>query len=168
MTDINKCLICGRLGRDAEVRYTQAGAAVATLSVATSEKWTGKDGADKDKAEWHRVTAWGKLADACKVSGTKGARVWVEGRLQTREWTNREGAKVKSTEINAESVIFVGAEGARESGPGRAADGERAEPQGRPEAPANGQRDLSVDRNGPEGPKPLLPAEADAGDGVPF
>ncbi|MGE5255689.1 MAG: single-stranded DNA-binding protein [Hyphomicrobiales bacterium] len=117
MAGINKVIIIGRLGNDPEVRYTPSGAAVAKFSVATSDEWKDKNsGEKKERTEWHRVTAWGKLGEICGEYLAKGRQVYVEGRLQTSSYEDKDGVKRYSTEIVASDVQFLGS---RESGGGR-------------------------------------------------
>jgi single-strand DNA-binding protein len=121
MAGINKVIIIGRLGNDPEVRYTPSGAAVAKFSVATSEEWKDKTtGEKKERTEWHRITAWGKLGEICGEYLSKGRQVYVEGRLQTSSYDDKEGVKRYSTEIVASDVQFLGS---KESGGGRSAGG---------------------------------------------
>ena len=101
---VNKVILVGNLGRDPEVRYTPSGQAVANFTVATNEAWTDKAGQKQERTEWHRVVVWGKSAENCGEYLSKGRQVFVEGRLQTREWTNKEGAKQYTTEIVANPV----------------------------------------------------------------
>ena len=105
---INKVILIGRLGADPEMRYTQSGAAVATLSVATSEHWKSKDGQKESKTEWHRVVLWSKLAELASQYLSKGRQVYLEGRLQTRSWDDKDGQKRYTTEIVANSMQFLG------------------------------------------------------------
>lgn len=108
-SSINKVIIVGNLGRDPEVRNTAGGQSVANFSVATSEQWADKQsGEKKEKTEWHRIVVWGKVAELCGQYLAKGRKVYIEGRLQGREWTNTEGQKVNSTEIVANQVVFLG------------------------------------------------------------
>lgn len=108
MTGVNKVILVGNLGRDPEVRYTKSGQAVASFSLATSEKWTGKDGKKEEKTEWHRVIAWGKLGEICGEYLNKGKQVYIEGRLQTREWEDNDGNKKQTTEIVANTMTMLG------------------------------------------------------------
>lgn len=108
---LNKVMIIGNLGNDPDVKYTPSGAAVANFSVATNESWTNKDGQKQEKVEWHRVTVWGKLAEVCKEYLHKGKQVYVEGKLQTRQWDDKEGVKRYTTEIVASQVQFLGSAG---------------------------------------------------------
>lgn len=105
---MNRVTIIGRLGKDPEVRFTQDKKAVGNFTVATSEKWTDKAGVKKEKTEWHRIVVWDKQAELCAEYLSKGRRVAIEGKLQTREWTNKEGVKQYTTEIVASHVEFLG------------------------------------------------------------
>lgn len=113
MASLNKVMLIGNLGQDPEVRFTPAGQAVATFSIATTERWTDKAGQKQEKTEWHRIVVWGKQAENCKEYLSKGRPVFVEGRMQTREWTDKEGKKRYTTEIVANLVQFLGAPGER-------------------------------------------------------
>ena len=108
MSDLNKTMIIGRLGMDPEVRYTTEGKAVANLSVATTEVWTGKDGKKKEKTEWHRVVAFNKLAEICAAHLKKGRQVYIEGKNQTRQWEDKDGNKRYTTEVVARDISFLG------------------------------------------------------------
>jgi single-strand DNA-binding protein len=120
MAGINKVIIVGRLGSDPEVRYTPSGAAVANFSVATSEEWKDKNtGEKKERTEWHRIVAWNRLGELCGEYLSKGRQVYVEGRLQTRSYDDKDGVKRYTTEIVAADVQFLGG---RESGGGRGGD----------------------------------------------
>lgn len=105
---VNKVIIVGNLGKDPEVRYTQGGQAVADFTVATTEAWTDKAGAQQEKTEWHRIVVWGKNAENCGKYLSKGRQVYIEGRLQTREWQDKEGQKRYTTEVVANDVMFLG------------------------------------------------------------
>ena len=114
MAGINKAIIVGNLGKDPEVRYTADGRAVTSFSVATSEAWKDKETGDKrERTEWHRIVAFNKLGEICGQYLSKGRQVYVEGRIQTREWEDREGNKRWTTEIIAGEVQFLGS---RDSG----------------------------------------------------
>jgi single-strand DNA-binding protein len=107
---VNKVILVGRLGQAPEVKYTPGGAAVATLSVATSENWQDKNGQKQERTEWHRVIVWGKLAELCGQYLAKGRQVFVEGRIQTRSWDDKaSGQKRYATEVVASTVQFLGA-----------------------------------------------------------
>lgn len=105
---INKVILIGRLGQDPEVRYTSNGGAVANFSLATNESWTDKAGQKQERTEWHKIVVWGKLAELCGQYLQKGGQAFVEGRLQTRDWTDKEGNKRYTTEIVAQNIQFLG------------------------------------------------------------
>jgi len=111
MSSVNKVTLIGRLGADPEVRYTQGGQPVASLRMATSENWTDRDGQRKERTEWHSITVWGKQAELCGQYLAKGRQVYIEGRLQTREYTDREGINRKAVEIVANQIVFLGGRG---------------------------------------------------------
>ncbi len=96
---VNKAILIGRLGRDPETRYTGGGTPVCNFSLATDESYTDKSGERQKKTEWHNIVAWGKLAENCSKLLSKGKLAYVEGRLQTREWDDRDGNKRRTTEI---------------------------------------------------------------------
>ena len=104
---LNKVLIIGRLGRDPEMRYTPSGRPVTTFSIATSRSWNTSDGNRRTETEWFNVVAWSSLAEICKQHLTKGRLVYLEGRLQTRQWEDQEGNKHSSTEIVANEMIIL-------------------------------------------------------------
>lgn len=109
---VNKVILLGNLGADPEVRFTQGGQAVATFRMATSESWTDRSsGQRQERTEWHRVVAWGRLAELCGEYLRKGRQCYVEGRIQTREWQDKEGQKRYTTEIVASQVVFLGGRG---------------------------------------------------------
>ncbi len=105
---VNKVILVGRLGQNPEVRYTPSGAAVANFSVATNESWTDKSGQKQERTEWHRVVVWGKLAELCANYLQKGRQAYIEGRLQTRQWQDKDGQTKYTTEIQAQTVQFLG------------------------------------------------------------
>ena len=102
MGSVNKVILVGNLGRDAELRYTPGGAPVATLNLATTEMWNDKAGQRQEKTEWHRVVFWGKTAESLNEYLTKGKQIYVEGRLQTRQWDDKDGNKRYTTEIRGD------------------------------------------------------------------
>ncbi|MEJ2283120.1 MAG: single-stranded DNA-binding protein [Desulfobacterales bacterium] len=117
MSGVNKVILIGRLGSDPEVRYTPSGVAVANFSVATSEEWKDKDsGEKKERTEWHRIVAWRRLGEICGEYLSKGRQVYVEGRLQTRSWDDRDGNKKYMTEIVASDIQFLGSRDMSDSG----------------------------------------------------
>jgi single-strand DNA-binding protein len=115
MAGVNKVIIVGRLGKDPETRTVGNGGTVAQLTVATSENWVDKEGQKQERTEWHRVVAWGKLAEICGKHLSKGRQVYVEGRLQTRSWEDQQGVKKYSTEIVASTVQFLGSQNSERS-----------------------------------------------------
>ena len=104
---VNKIFIIGRLARDPEIRYTQNGSAIANMTVATDESFTGSDGNKVERTEWHRVTVFGKAAENCGNYLGKGSLVHVEGSLQTRKWQDQNGQDRYTTEIKAQRVQFL-------------------------------------------------------------
>ncbi len=105
---VNKVILLGRLGQDPEVKHTPSGAVVCSFSMATSETWNDKAGQKQEKTEWHRIVVWGKLAELCGQYLAKGRQAYVEGRLQTRSWDGKDGQKRYTTEVNANTVQFIG------------------------------------------------------------
>jgi single-strand DNA-binding protein len=118
MGSVNKVILVGNLGRDAELRYTPGGAAVATLNMATTETWNDKSGQRQEKTEWHRVVFWGKVAESLTEYLTKGKQVYVEGRLETRQWNDKDGNKRYTTEIKGDKIVLLGGGGQRSGGGG--------------------------------------------------
>ena len=116
MGSVNKVILVGNLGRDAELRYTPGGAAVATLNLATTEVWNDKNQQRQEKTEWHRVVLWGKQAESLQEYLTKGKQIYVEGRLQTRQWDDKDGNKRYTTEIKADRITLLGGGGGGRSG----------------------------------------------------
>ena len=109
MAGINKAILIGRLGRDPEVRYMQDGTAVANFSIATSEEWKDKATGDKrEKTEWHRIVAFRRLGEICGEYLSKGRQVYIEGRIQTRDWEDKDGNKRYTTEIVASQMQMLG------------------------------------------------------------
>jgi single-strand DNA-binding protein len=104
---VNKVILVGNLGADPDMSYTQSGTAKAAMRVATTEKWT-KDGEKQEKTEWHRVIAWGRLAEICGEYLAKGRQAYFEGKLQTREWEDKEGNKKWTTEVVVFSMQMLG------------------------------------------------------------
>jgi len=105
---LNKVMILGNLGRDPEMRYTPSGRPVTTFSVAVSRSWNTADGERHTETEWFNVVAWSKLAETCKQYLSKGKQVYVEGRLQTRRWEDKEGVKHSTVEVVASEMIICG------------------------------------------------------------
>lgn len=112
MAGVNKVILIGRLGRDPEVRYTPSGVAVANFSIATSEEWKDKDTGEKqERTEWHKIVAWRRLGEICGEYLHKGKEVYIEGKLQTRPWEDRDGNKRYTTEVVANVMQMLGAAG---------------------------------------------------------
>ncbi len=118
-SSVNKVIILGNLGADPELRHTTSGQAVCEFRVATNERWQDKSGEQQERTEWHRVIVWGRQGENSARFLQKGRMVYVEGRIQTREWQDKEGNKRWTTEIVARDVVFVGG---REAGAGRGSD----------------------------------------------
>jgi single-strand DNA-binding protein len=145
MGSVNKVILVGNLGRDAELRYTPGGAAVATLNLATTEVWNDKaSGQKQEKTEWHRIVLWGKSAESLSEYLTKGKQIYVEGRLQTRKWQDKDGNDKYTTEIRGDRIVLLGGGGGGGMGGGPRAvqrqpvaagaggGGEHHEPMGEP------------------------------------
>jgi single-strand DNA-binding protein len=105
---VNRVTLLGNLGKDLELRYTPGGQAVCDLRIATTDSFTGRDGEKKETTEWHTVVTWGKVAENCARYLSKGRQVYVEGRLRTRSWEDKQGQKRYATEIVAQTVHFLG------------------------------------------------------------
>ena len=108
---INKVILIGRLGADPEIRYTPSGAEVATFRIATSEVWTNKNGEKEERTEWHRIVAWRNLAKICGEYLSKGRLVYIEGKIRTRAWEDKDGNKRTTTEIEASEMKMLGGSG---------------------------------------------------------
>jgi single-strand DNA-binding protein len=137
MGSVNKVILVGNLGRDAELRYTPGGAPVATLNIATTEVWNDKGGQRQEKTEWHRVVLWGKTAESLSEYLTKGKQIYVEGKLQTRQWDDKDGNKRYTTEVRGDRVVLLsgggaGRQQARAAGAAGPAGGGLDEPMGEP------------------------------------
>jgi single-strand DNA-binding protein len=151
---VNKVILIGNLGRDPEVRYTPGGQAVANFTVATNENWTDKQGQKQERTEWHKIVVWGKLAELCGEYLSKGRQAYIEGRLQTREWTNKEGAKQYTTEVVANQVVFLsGGERGQGRGASRQGGGAPADDMGPPPP----EMDQGPAAGGPKGGEDDIP-----------
>jgi single-strand DNA-binding protein len=104
---LNKVMVIGNVGRDPEMRYTPSGSAVTSFSVAVSRRWTTPDNQQRDETEWFNVVAWDKLAETCNQLITKGRKVYIEGRLQTRSWEGQDGQKRYRTEVVAATMLLL-------------------------------------------------------------
>lgn len=129
MSSLNKAQIIGRLGQDPEVKYLPSGAAVANLSVATSERWTDKQTGEKqERTEWHRVTLYGRIAEVAGEYLQKGGLVYIEGRIQTRKWQAQDGTDRSSTEIIGNELKMLSPKGERGQSSGRGQPSENGRP----------------------------------------
>ena len=137
MASVNKVILIGNLGRDPEVRYLPSGDAVANISIATTDTWKDKNGEKQEQTEWHRVAMFSKLAEIAGEYLKKGSQVYIEGRLQTRKWTDKEGQERSTTEIRADVMRMLGS---RSGGAERASapddDAPRSAPAAKKPAPA--------------------------------
>jgi len=115
---INKVILIGNLGADPEMKYTASGTALCTFRLATTESFKDRDGNQQDRTEWHRVVAWGKLAEICGQYLSKGRQVYVEGSLRTRSWDDPDGNRRYMTEVVARDVQFLGGAGGGAGGGG--------------------------------------------------
>ena len=113
---LNKASLIGNLGADPEVRSTGSGTRVATLSMATSRRWTSRAGEQQEKTEWHRVVCWDRLAEICERYLKKGDRIYTEGRIEYRQWEGKDGQTRYTTEIRALELIMLGGAGDRDTG----------------------------------------------------
>ena len=130
MTSVNKVIIVGHLGKDPETRYTTSGDAICNIVVATTETWKDRQSGEKREAtEWHRVVFFGKLAEIAGQYLKKGSQVYLEGKLKTRKWQDKDGADRYTTEINADELKMLGGKG----------DGQQSEPQRQQQAPQRQQ-----------------------------
>ena len=121
---VNKVILVGNLGADPELRTTPSGQTVANLRVATTEYWNDKDGNRQERTEWHSVTVWGRSAEHCGQYLSKGRQVYVEGRLQSREYTDKDGNQRRVWDVVASNVVFL-ADGNGQSGGQRQGGGSR-------------------------------------------
>ena len=142
MAGVNKAILIGNLGRDPELRYTQSGSAVANFTLATSENWNNKKGEREERTEWHRIVAWGRTAELCAQYLAKGRTVYIEGRIQTREWEDKEGQKRRTTEIVANTVQFLGGRGQGAGGGGGGGGRDLPPPSSPSEPPPGGDDDI--------------------------
>ena len=116
MLGVNKVILIGNLGKDPELRYTPSGQPTASFSLATTERWNDKNGQRQERTEWHNIVAWGKLAELVNQYLKKGRSAYVEGRINTRSWDDRDGNKKYRTEIVASQIQFLGGGGTPSAG----------------------------------------------------
>ncbi|MFQ5477653.1 MAG: single-stranded DNA-binding protein [Candidatus Binatia bacterium] len=114
MASVNKVIIVGNLGKDPELRHTSSGKAVVSMTVATNERWVDQSGERQERTEWHNVVVWGRQAETCAQYLQKGRSVYLEGRLQTRKWQDKDGNDRYTTEVIADRVQFLGGGAASE------------------------------------------------------
>ena len=119
MAGVNKVILIGNLGKDPELRYTPSGQPVASFSLATSERWNDKNGQRQERTEWHNIVAWGKLAELSNQYLKKGRSAYIEGRINTRSWDDKDGNKKYRTEIVATQIQFLSGGQGGESSAGR-------------------------------------------------
>ena len=154
MASLNKAILIGNLGRDPEVRYLPSGDAVVNLAIATTDKWKDKTtGEPKESTEWHRVNFFGKLAEVCGQYLKKGSQVYVEGKIVTRKYTDKDGVEKYATEIRGESMVMLGG---RQDGAGQQSAPASSAPQKNAYAEAKGK------------PQPQRQVGDDFDDDIPF
>ncbi|MBN2332902.1 MAG: single-stranded DNA-binding protein [Deltaproteobacteria bacterium] len=139
MAGVNKVILVGRLGGDPEMKYGSSGSPFTTFTLATSENWT-KDGKKEERTEWHRIVVFGKLAEICAQYLNKGKQIYLEGKLQTRAWEDKEGNKRWTTEIVGNTMQMLGSAGDASAG----SAGERGSSYGggMPPAPPSNEDDI--------------------------
>jgi single-strand DNA-binding protein len=151
MSGVNKVILIGNLGADPDLRHTPSGTAVSNLRLATTEVFSNRDGEKNKRTEWHRVVAFGRLAEICNQYLKKGRQVYIEGRLQTREWDDQKGNKRYTTEIIATNMVMLGSRG----------EAAYTSEEAQPEAPAD-VADVAADEPAPQ------PAGGDEDSDLPF
>ncbi|URC15411.1 single-strand DNA-binding protein [Paraglaciecola Antarctic JLT virus 2] len=166
---VNKVILVGNLGKDPEVRYTQDGKAVASLALATSESWKDQQGQVQEKTEWHRVSIFGKLAEIAGEYLLKGSQIYIEGKLQTRKWTNKEGQDQFTTEIVLDPfngvMQMLGAKG--QSGQSQSTTSQQRQPQqGQGQKQQQPQQQQSQQQA--QQPPPMAEPNFDFDDDIPF
>lgn len=159
MASVNKAIIVGNLGRDPEMRYTQSNTAVTNFTVATTDTWSDRNGEKQERTEWHRVVTWGRLAEICGQYLQKGKQVYIEGRLQTREWEDQNGQKKYTTEIVAQTMQMLGRAGDFQGG---------GAPSGAPSGPPAGGQPRQAKQGGGEDPFGSPPMPGGDEDDLPF
>ena len=117
---VNKVILVGNLGRDPELRHTQSGRAVANFTLATNERWKDREGQQQERTEWHRIVCWDRLAEICAEYLQRGKQVYIEGRLQTRDWEDKDGNKRYTTEIVTTNMQMLGRRGEQGTEPAEA------------------------------------------------
>ena len=165
---VNKVILIGNVGSDPELRYTTNGSGVANFSVATNESWTDKNTNERqERTEWHRIVAWGRLAEICNQYLRKGSKVYIEGALQTSSWDGQDGQKKYKTEIVAREMQMLDSrEDAGGGGGGYGQQQPAAAPSGPPQGGAS--QGGAPQSNGPQGGAPEPPPFNDPDDDLPF
>ena len=154
--NVNKVILIGNLGGDPELRHTSSNMPVVNFTVATNESWVNKEGTREERTEWHRVIAWGRLAEICNEKLRKGSQVYIEGRIQTRSWEDQTGQKRYVTEIVTNEMVILGGRAGESAAP--PAGGSQAE--GKGSTPASEGSDESYED--------FQPPSKDADDELPF
>jgi single-strand DNA-binding protein len=147
MAGVNKAILIGNLGKDPELRYTPGGQPTANFSLATTDRWTDKNGQKQERTEWHNIVAWGKLAELVNQYLKKGRSAYVEGRIATRSWDDRDGNKKYRTEIIANQIQFLGGPG--QPGGDAVHDTPESAPKAGGEPPADAGQGAVVEENLP-------------------
>jgi single-strand DNA-binding protein len=160
MASVNKAIVVGNLGRDPETRYTQSNTAVTNFTIATTDQWTDRDGNKQERTEWHRIVAWGRLGEICGQYLQKGKQVYIEGRLQTREWDDKEGQKRYTTEIVAREMQMLGRAGDFQGG-GQSQGQGQGQGGNAPQRPAQQQAQQSGGPASDPFPEAPMPGEDD-------
>ena len=170
MASVNKVILIGNLGRDPEVRYTPSGSAVCNVTLATTRSWKGKDSGEKqEETEWHRIVLYDRLAEIAGEYLKKGRSIYVEGRLKTRKWTDKDGAEKYTTEIIAQEMNMLGSR----EGMGGGAGGGEEDGGGYSERSAPAPRSAPAARSAPQSAARPAPQKASTGfdnmdDDIPF
>lgn len=153
--NVNKVILIGNLGGDPELRYTSSNMPVVNFTVATNESWVNKEGVREERTEWHRVIAWGRLAEICNEKLRKGSQVYIEGRIQTRSWEDQSGQKRFVTEIVANEMVILG---------GRSGESASAPSAGMEETRGSSKASAGADESYDD----FTPPEQEADDDLPF
>lgn len=142
-SSVNKVILIGRLGKDPETKFTQGGVAIARFSMATDESWKDQNGEQQQRTEWHNVVAWRRLAEICGQYLIKGKLIYIEGRLQTRSWEDKEGNKRTTTEVQADKMVMLSGGRPEEGSGGRPEEDSDGSPEGGREIPTQPSPDSS-------------------------
>lgn len=148
---LNRVMLLGNVGRDPEVRYTASGRAVATFTLATSQRWRDQEGNDQERTEWHKIVAWGRLGEICGEYLGKGKQAFIEGRIQSREWEDQDGNKRTTVEIVASDLILLGGSGGGQS---FKSDDSARKPASSPARPASASKPRNDEKGGYYPPPP--------------